>query len=164
LKLGGRALDILCVLAEARGEPVSNDELMSRIWPGAVIEENNLQVHISALRKALDRADGRQSYLVTAPGHGYQLLVPPVAAVPGEAKSQPDSPAHRSASVAVLPFQNIGGDAAQEYFADGVVEDIITGLSRVKSIAVIARNSASLTSAQGRRQTGRARTRRPLRP
>src|SRR5205814_1160130 len=66
----------------------------------------------------------------------------------GAAKLQPSSPSGRASltlpdkpSIAVLPFQNMSGDSEQEYFADGMVEDIITGLSRSRSLFVIARNS-----------------------
>lgn len=142
IKLGSRALEILCVLAEAKGETVSKDELMSRVWPGVVVEENNIQVHISALRKELDQREGGKDHVVTVPGRGYRLIGLQLS-LPAEH----DEPAVRhgslgKASLAVLPFQNIGGDPEQEYFADGVVEDIITGLSRVKWLVVIARNSS----------------------
>ena len=70
VQLGSRAIDILCVLASANGEVVTKDAIMSHVWHGLVVEENNLQVHISALRKALDRAGGGQSYVVTVPGRG----------------------------------------------------------------------------------------------
>ena len=63
--LGGRALDVLCVLVSAKGDTVSKDELMAHVWPGLVVEENNIQVHISALRKALDEGTSGQS--VTLP-------------------------------------------------------------------------------------------------
>src|SRR6516165_1644432 len=68
VRLGSRALDILCVLASAEGALVTKDELMARVWPGVVVEENNLHFHISSLRKALD-ADGKgESWIVTVPG------------------------------------------------------------------------------------------------
>src|SRR5215475_13546061 len=73
VQLGSRARDILWVLASANGEVVSKDELMTRVWPGLVVEENNIHVHISALRKALDDKDG-QSFLLTVPGRGYRLV------------------------------------------------------------------------------------------
>src|SRR5262245_26988086 len=74
VELGSRALDILCVLASANGELVTKDQLMSQVWHGLVVEENNIQVHISALRKALDRAGGGQTYVVTVPGRGYRMI------------------------------------------------------------------------------------------
>ena len=73
VQLGSRARDILWVLASANGEVVSKDEFMTRVWPGLVVEENNIQVHISALRKAIDEGKDGQSCVVTVPGRGYRL-------------------------------------------------------------------------------------------
>ena len=126
VRLGSRARDILCVLAAAGGKVVTKDELMERVWAGVVVEENNLQVHISALRKALEGDGNGESWIVTVPGRGYRLLrprEPPAADDPTPGRSLPvaDKP-----SLAVLPFHNLSGDAEQEYFADGMVEEIIT--------------------------------------
>jgi len=65
-----RPLAILCALAEAKGEIVSKAELMARLWPGRVVEESNLHVHVSALRKALDEHDGGHTLVATVPGRG----------------------------------------------------------------------------------------------
>jgi TolB-like protein len=142
VRLGGRALDILCVLATAKGEVVSKDQLLDAVWAGVAVEENNIQVHISALRKELDRLTKGESFVVTAPGRGYRLigLEPHSSAAP----AQPDQqhPGVSGTSIAVLPFQNMSGDSEQEYFADGIVEDIITGLSRIMWLFVTARNSS----------------------
>jgi len=124
VRLGGRALDILCVLASAGGAIVTKDELMARVWAGVVVEENNIQVHISALRKALEEDGNGESWIVTVAGRGYRLLrprEPPAADDPGPARSLPvpDKP-----SLAVLPFLNLSGDPEQEYFADGMVEEM----------------------------------------
>ena len=75
--LGNRALEILGVLASAKGEIVTKDELMARVWPGRVVEENNIQVHVSALRKALDEGRTTGSCVVTVPGRGYRLVGTP---------------------------------------------------------------------------------------
>src|SRR6476469_1968263 len=69
--LGARALDVLCVLVAARGKRVTKDELMAQVWPGVIVEENNIQVHISALRKVLGTDGDPKRYLVTVPGRGY---------------------------------------------------------------------------------------------
>ena len=141
--LGSRAFDILCVLALAKGEVVSKDELMTRVWPGLVVEENNIQVHVSALRKALDEGKSGQTHIVTVPGRGYRLVDHKSlhsAADGGPDNSIGPAPSDK-ASIAVLPFQNMSGDPEQEYFADGMVEEIITGLSRIKWLSVISRNS-----------------------
>jgi TolB-like protein len=136
IELKGKAFDILAVLASAQGEVVTKDELMAKVWPGLVVEESNIQVHISALRKALGEARDRPVHLFTVPGRGYRFVgaQPSPVEMP---RALPDRP-----SIAVLPFQNMSSDAEQEYFADGMVEDIITGLSRIKWLFVIARNSS----------------------
>ena len=79
--LAGRALDVLRVLASAAGAVVSKDELMTRLWPGRTVAENNLHVHISALRKALDEHGEDDTHIITVPGRGYRLADP---AVPNE--------------------------------------------------------------------------------
>jgi TolB-like protein/Tfp pilus assembly protein PilF len=142
VRLGNRALDILCVLATARGAVVSKDELMARVWPGLVVEENNIQVHVSALRKIFDADKDRQSCIVTVPGHGYRLLgISEASAAAKQPLAEtrlalPDKP-----SIAVLPFTNLSGNPEQEYFADGMVEDLVTSLSQLRWLFVIARNS-----------------------
>lgn len=132
LRLGGRALDVLHTLAAAKGDVVSKDELLARVWPGVVVEENNLQVQVSLLRKALET--GGESHLVTVPGRGYRL----VGLNEGrQGLALPDKP-----SIAVLPFQNMSDEPGQDYFADGIVEDIITALCHIRWLFVIARNSS----------------------
>ena len=141
--LGGRALDVLCALVSARGDIVSKDVLMAQVWPGLVVEENNIQVHISALRKALDEGTSGQSHVVTVTGRGYRFVgidspaVGPSLAAEPQHPPLPDKP-----SIAVLPFANQSGDAEQEYFADGISEDIITALARFRWFFVIARQSS----------------------
>ena len=141
--LAGKALDILYVLATAKDKVVTKDELMAQVWPGLVVEENNIQVHVSALRKALDEGATGQSVIVTVPGRGYRFSAPLSKVDPEASTNEAQHPAPiPGTSVAVLPFTNMSGDPDQEYFADGIVEDIITGLSRIKWVVVIARNSS----------------------
>jgi adenylate cyclase len=144
VRIHRRALGILCALAEAKGEIVSKDELMARLWPGRIVEEGNLHVHVSALRKSLDEHGEGHSFVVTVPGRGYRLADPtalrPALSAEGAFPSQlslPDKP-----SIAVLPFANMSGEQEQEYFADGMAEEIITALSRIRWLFVIARNSS----------------------
>jgi TolB-like protein/Tfp pilus assembly protein PilF len=134
VRIGSRSADILSILAAARGELVSKDDLLKQVWPSQVVEENTLQVHVSALRKALDAAGSGQGHLMTVPGRGYRLLG---IEDPHNRPALPDRP-----SIAVLPFENMSGDVGQEYFADGIVEDIITALCRIRWLFVIARNSS----------------------
>jgi TolB-like protein len=140
VRLGGRALDILCALALAKGNVVTKDALMALVWPNQIVEDNAIQVQVSALRKALDEEAVGQNYVITVPGRGYRFIglqPPPSSALQGD---DDRSPAVRS--IAVLPFQNISSDPEQEYFADGMVADIIAGLSRIKWLFVITRNAS----------------------
>jgi TolB-like protein len=112
---------------------------MDAAWPGTAVEESNLSVQIASLRKLLGSAVGHE-WIVTIPRVGYRFVAEPEGTTPVQ------TPAAHSETVlpslAVLPFHNLGGDPEQDYFADGVVEDIITALSRFKSFAVISRNSS----------------------
>ncbi len=135
IPVGARALDIFCLLVSARGTVVSKDELMAKVWPGIVVEENNIQQHVSALRKALAGSTDGHAFLVTVPGRGYRFIGlesgdrAPSATLPDQTEHPPlpDKP-----SIAVLRFVNLSGDAEQEYFADGIAEDIITALARFR--------------------------------
>ncbi len=99
-KLGARAFDVLLALAERRDRTVSKNELLELVWPGVVVEENNLQVHISTLRKLL----GPQA-IATIPGRGYRFTAsldasakdaPPIAA-PAPATPAATAATHQSA-------------------------------------------------------------------
>jgi TolB-like protein/Flp pilus assembly protein TadD len=144
--LGQRAVVLLQILVEGPGKPISKDRLIESAWPGLAIEDSNLTVQIAALRRVFAEEPGGGSWIETLPRRGYRY-VGPVTVTEQEnqvtignaapALALPDRP-----SLAVLPFTNMSGDAEQEYFADGMVEDITTGLSRIKWLFVIARNSS----------------------
>ena len=131
---------------EGGGSPISKDRLIESAWPGLVIEESNLPVRIAAPRRVFAEEPGGNSWIETLPRRGY-CYVGPVAVKQQEnegaagneqpALAPPDKP-----SLAVMSFTNMSGDPEQEYFADGMVEEIITGLSRIKWLFVIARNSS----------------------
>jgi len=140
--LGQRAIALLRLLIEQPGMPVSKDALIEAGWPGLAVEEANLTVQISALRRAFAEEPGGENWIETLPRRGYRYVGPITAAedrlaIKPAPLALPDKP-----SIAVLPFQNLSGDLEQEYFADGVVEEIITGLARIKGLLVIARNSS----------------------
>jgi len=144
--LGQRAVALLRLLLERAGAPVSKDELIEAAWPELAIEDSNLTVQISALRRVFEEVAGGSGWIETLPRRGYRYVGPAFATgnPPAEASPQispalavPDKP-----SVAVLAFSNLSGDREQEYFADGIVEDIIAGLSRIKWLFVVARNSS----------------------
>jgi TolB-like protein len=146
--IGSRAREVLEVLVEHPGDLVSRETIIARVWPATVVEDNNLYMQIATLRRTLDgdRADG--SCIHTVAGRGYRF-VPPVTRVAAQggvgatAPTLSNTPPPRDKpSLAVMPFQNMSGDPEQEYFADGMVEEVITALSRIKSLFVIARNSS----------------------
>ena len=134
-KLGARAFDILLVLIEHRDRVVSKDELLDRVWPGLVVEENNLQVHISTLRKMLG-----PHTVATIPGRVYRFTSIQVG-VDEAPPAAVSAPGREPLSIAVLPFVHGGADSEKDYFADGITEDIITDLSRWRSLAVTSRHS-----------------------
>jgi TolB-like protein/tetratricopeptide (TPR) repeat protein len=144
--LGRRAVALLRVLLERPGAPVSKDTLIAAAWPGLAVEESNLTVQIAALRRVFEEESGCGNWIETLPRRGYRFTgpvslddaavhMPPITAT--GALTLPEKP-----SIVVLPFQNMSGDPDQDYFADGVVEEIITALSWFQQLFVIARNSS----------------------
>jgi len=144
--LGSRSIALLIVLLEAGGAVVLKNDLMERAWPGITVEEGNLTVQIGALRKTLGPRADSSDWIVTVPRIGYRLWT--------EDAEPPRTPRSPLPSLAVLPFGNLSADPNQDYFVDGIVEDLITGLSRFKSFVVLARNSSSLYKERDIRQVG----------
>lgn len=148
IALGQRAVALLRLLLERAGAPVSKDALIEAAWPGLAIEDSNLTVQIAALRRAFEEAAAGTAWIETLPRRGYRYVGPAVSTdhPPAEADRQIPSALALPAkpSVAVLPFLNLSGDREQDYFVDGMVEDIVAGLSRIKWLFVIGRNSSSI--------------------
>jgi TolB-like protein len=136
MAIGSRAIDVLGVLVGRAGELVSRDEIMAAVWPAIAVEDANLNMQIAALRRILDRGRAEGSCIQTIPGRGYRFTAGLARSSLEATLPLPDKP-----SIAVLPFQNLSGNPEQEYFADGMVEEIITALSRIRWLFVIARNS-----------------------
>lgn len=132
--VGQRGLALLETMLEASGNVVSKADIMSRVWPGLVVEDGNITVQVAALRKELGRRSDDRDWIVTIPRVGYRIELGEQLRVPGEAGGKP--------ALAVLPFINLSGDASRDYFADGIVEDLITALSRFKTMSVVARHSS----------------------
>jgi TolB-like protein/tetratricopeptide (TPR) repeat protein len=146
LPLGRRAVALLRVLVQQTGVPVSKDALIEAAWPGLAVEDSNLTVQIAALRRALAHEPGGERWIETLPRRGYRFVGPHSTSRIVDQDASHDEPDRRTGpgekpSIAVLPFSNMSGEAEQDYFADGMVEEIVTGLSRIKWLSVISRNS-----------------------
>jgi TolB-like protein len=146
---------LLTYLVKNRERVVSKDDLFEAVWGGRIVSESTLTSHINAVRKAIGDNGEDQRLIRTVARKGFRFIgdvreKQPLSSLStiggmmagktsGEAISAlalPDRP-----SIAVLPFQNLSGDPEQDYFADGMVEDITAALSRIRWLFVIARNS-----------------------
>jgi TolB-like protein len=143
LAAGHRALALLEALVKADGRVLTKAELIDAAWPGAVVEESNLSVQIAALRKLLgSTADGADP-IATVARVGYRFCLPvELDATAGEGARHDAAAADSRPSITVLPLVNLSGDPEQEYFADGVTEDIIMALSRFRWFRVVGRGSS----------------------
>jgi TolB-like protein/class 3 adenylate cyclase/predicted ATPase len=145
--IGSRAFDVLRVLITAQGDLVAKDEIMAAVWPGTVVEDNNLTIQISALRRVLDPGRLQGSCIQTVARRGYRFLatVTRRAADAGTGTAIISGTGARPPSrlsIVVMPFTNLSNDPDQEYFADGITDDLTTDLSRISGSFVIARSTA----------------------
>lgn len=133
-----RGLLLLTAFAERPGENLTKSELMEAGWPGLAVEDSNLSVQIASLRKLLGETLEGADWIVTAPRVGYRFS----GGVERLTTRDKGAPVEAEPSLAVLPFENLSQDVDQQYFADGLAEDIITRLSRLRWLFVSARNSS----------------------
>ena len=142
--LGARAFAVLHALLSAEGQVVTKSELMTAGWPTSVVEESNLSVQIAALRKLLGPSADGGDWIATVSRIGYRFIgAMRVAGRPIEDPSNaPSADPARKTSIVALPFVNLSRDLDQEYFADGITEDVIMALSRFRWFVVIARNTS----------------------
>jgi len=150
-----QVFDVLLYLVQNSDRVVSKDELFDKVWDGRIVSESTLTSRINAVRKAVND-NGRDQQLVRTVARKGFRFVGEVQAQTAEVKPTPaPSPTAHEAdhprlvlpvldrtAIAVLPFVNMSGEAEQEYFSDGISEDIITALSKLRWFYVIARNSS----------------------
>ncbi len=140
--LGSRAFDLLHCLVERQDRVVGKSELLETVWPGMVVEDSNLTVQVSALRKVL----GPQA-LATVPGQGYKFTLPRLdmhAAAGAHSSDIPGAAGHsrEMPTVAVLPLDVLGDMPKLRLLADGLTEDLIALLARMPGFVVISRASS----------------------
>jgi TolB-like protein len=138
-----KSFELLRLFVENPGSLLDRDRINQAIWPDVIVDDNGITQCVRDIRRALH--DDAQTIVRTVPGRGY-VFTAKVTAIAGRPGSRltadvplplPDMP-----SLVVLPFKNMSSDAEQDCFADGMVEDITTGLSRIRSLFVISRSSA----------------------
>jgi adenylate cyclase len=142
-----QVFDLLAYLIRHRERVVTKDDLIGAIWNGRIVSDAALTTRLNAARCAIGDSGAEQRLIKTLPRKGFRFVgqvrearevaSPNPGDAPESAPAVPDKP-----SIAVLPFANMSGDPEQEYFADGMVEEITTALSRTGWVFVIARNSS----------------------
>ena len=156
IALEPQVFDLLVHLVENRDRVVSKEDLIASVWGGRIVSDSTLTSRINAVRKAVGDSGAAQKLIRTIARKGLRFVggvhIEPDGAGSADAPVRPgDEPAAqvRSAlkvpdrpAIAVLPFTNMTGDPGQEYFSDGISEDIITALSKLRGFFVIARNSS----------------------
>ncbi len=154
LDLRPKSFEVLRYLAEHGSRLVTKDELISAVWPDAAATDESLTRCISDVRHAL--SDDSQSIIKTIPRRGYRFDIATFASdgtadlAPAAPQGLQDGAVHGTAqlsssgrpSIAVLPFTNMSGDPEQDYFSEGITEDITTDLSKISGLFVVARNMA----------------------
>jgi len=145
VNLEPKAFDLLTYLVRHRDRVVSKDDLLQEVWGGRIVSEAALTTRINAVRRALGDDGAAQRLVRTLTRKGIRFVgevtelpdpVMPVVIHITDPMPLPDKP-----SIAVMPFGNMSGDPEQEYFVDGMVEEMITALSRIRWLFVVARNS-----------------------
>jgi TolB-like protein/tetratricopeptide (TPR) repeat protein len=166
-----QVFDLLLHLIDRRGEVVTRDDLIQNVWGGRIVSESTLSSRINAARQAVGDSGQKQEFIRTvsrrgvmfvgevredaesdgrksgpAPSSAPPLESQPLAGTPAETGAAPPLP--DKPSIAVLPFANLSGDPEQEYFADGMVDEIITSLARIHGLIVTARTSTFMFKGQ----------------
>jgi TolB-like protein/cytochrome c-type biogenesis protein CcmH/NrfG len=146
-----QVFDLLVYLMQNRERVVSKDDLIALVWRGRSVSDSTLTSRINAARIAIGDSGKEQKLIRTIARKGFRFVggvteqlhdIQPADAPPMESQPRPAPPLPDRPAIAVLPFNNMSGDREQEYFSDGISEDIITALSKLRWFFVIARNSS----------------------
>src|SRR5580693_620813 len=146
-----QVFDVLVHLVKSRDRVVSKDDLIASVWGGRIVSDSTLTSRINAARNAIGDSGATQKLIRTVARKGFRFVGDvrePTAALPADAAEEtrepprPALPLPERPAIAVLPFTNMTDDPAQDYFSDGISEDIITALSKLRWFFVIARNSS----------------------
>jgi adenylate cyclase len=142
-----RVFDLLVYLIENRDRVVTRTELLETLWKGQIVSDSALSSRLKSARKAIGDSGKVQKFISTVHGRGYQFIDsvlerPHEVCPPAVERQQTSQALPNIPSIAVLPFINMSGDPAQEYFTDGLTEGIITQLSRFRDVFVIASHSS----------------------
>src|SRR5580698_10953472 len=148
-----QVFDLLIYLVQNRDRVVSKDDLLASVWGGRIVSDSTLTSRINAARKAVGDSGEEQKLIRTIARKGFRFVGDvhgPIRDAPAHAEpadeaqqsSRPALPLPDRPAIAVLPFTNMSDDRAQDYFSDGISEDIITALSKLRWFFVIARNSS----------------------
>lgn len=142
VELRHKSFELLRLFVENAGRLLDRDRINQAIWPDVIVNDNGITQCVRDIRRALH--DDTQTIVRTVPRRGYIFTckVAAIAGQPGSRSSADAAPLPDRPSIAVLAFINMSGDAEQEYFSDGIADDIITELSRIRWLFVIARNSS----------------------
>ena len=134
IRIPDQSVQVLAMLLEHSGEVVTREELYERLWPnGTIVEfEHGMNSVINRLRQALEDSPHEPRFIETLPRRGYRFLVP----------VEQSAPAREDRSIAVLPFTNLSADKENDYFSDGLAEEILNALSRIEDLRVAARTSS----------------------
>ena len=155
-----QVFELLLYLARNPDRLVTKSDLIENVWGGRIVSDSTLASRIKSARRAIGDDGEQQKFIRTVHGRGVRFIgdvrlePPPITERANDAsrEAQIASPTYRAQSrvvIAVLPFANIGGDAGQNYFADGLTQDIITDLGRFRLLDVVARNRSSRFRRQG---------------
>ena len=151
-----QVFDLLDYLIRNREHVVSKDELIDAVWKGRIVSDTALTTRLNAARSAIGDTGEEQRLIKTLPRKGFRFVGAVREAEGSTAVDDPEEPSRSAAalpekpSIAVLPFANLSSDAEQEYFADGIAEELLTTLSKIGGLKVIARNSSFVFKGQTR--------------